>query len=514
MQLSAAIPVPPDWQRSAPIEQEYSLAVPLGYQPGAFAAPPRIAVMLHAFHVDLVPEIFAYLRQMPLPADLFVSTDSAAKQAALAPLLADWPQGRVEIRLTPNRGRDVAPKLIGLATAHAGYDLVLHLHTKRSTHESGMAGWRGYLLETLVGSAAVMYGIVEIFRQVPALGMLAPQHIDMLRPWIRWGANYDHAATLARRMGFDLSPTAPLDFPAGSMFWARPAALAPLLELGLDFADFDEERGQTDGTLAHAIERLYFLACEEAGFTWMKIAAPGLLHDERGVIPVNSAFALRRIVTRTAVSLRKLAQDEDRSHGLTTHLRAFPPAPLRPARITWRAVLGLEAPPRGTLAVLPLGWAPGPETGAGATAAHLPQGARLLMLDEAEEADCDIRLRAAFAAGADLVLLLGRPVALHPGAAGALLQMSAAGQARALLVPLAVPDFAPAPAAALDFTLPALPAGAAFAMPRTLYEAVGAMAGASLQAYAERAQAAGFAIRLCPRALFMPLSLPRQAGAA
>jgi lipopolysaccharide biosynthesis protein len=46
-----------------------------------------------------------------------------------------------------------------------------------------------------------------------------------------------------------------IEFPAGSMFWAKTVALKPLLEHPFAPNDFEPEVGQTDRTIMHAIER-------------------------------------------------------------------------------------------------------------------------------------------------------------------------------------------------------------------------------------------------------------------
>lgn len=64
------------------------------------------------------------------------------------------------------------------------------------------------------------------------------------------------AATLLGRLSPHDVPQHCSDFPAGSFFWARVNCLMPLFALGLTEDDFEEESGQLDGTLAHAIERV------------------------------------------------------------------------------------------------------------------------------------------------------------------------------------------------------------------------------------------------------------------
>lgn len=283
---------PPDPVTSRPAAADWSVAVPFGYAPPPWE--PKLAVVCHLFHPAVAPELLHYLRQLPVPADLLVSTDTEDKATELRGVLGGWDKGAFEVCVTPNRGRDIAPKLVGFGDAHGRYDLVLHLHSKVSSHAGFLRPWRSYLFETLMGSPEVVRSILEAFRVLPDLGMVAPQHFEAVRRWLGWNGNYEAAAGLARRMGFPLSPVRALDFPSGSMFWARPAALKPLLDLGLRFEDFPEEGAQLDHTPAHAIERLFFHACERSGHTWLKVAQPALMHGTAQIAAIVSPADLSR----------------------------------------------------------------------------------------------------------------------------------------------------------------------------------------------------------------------------
>lgn len=285
-----------------PLSEDASMAVPFSYRP-APPETPKAAAIVHAFYPDLVPEILRYLRNIPFPIDLFFSTDSEEKRTAIEAVLEGWANGSVAVRVFPNRGRDIAPKIVGFADVYPSYDYVLHLHSKASLHEPKLAPWRRYLLETLVGSPAVVSSITEVFEREPSVGLVAPQHYDYIRRWLGWENNFSQARRVAARMGISLSPEQALDFPSGSMFWARSAALKPILDLNLTFDDFPDESRQTDGTLAHVIERLYYYAAESAGFSWVKVARPEFMVDARMAETVVSPRDLQRFVVEKTPTL-------------------------------------------------------------------------------------------------------------------------------------------------------------------------------------------------------------------
>jgi hypothetical protein len=288
----------------APAANPYAAVVPFGR---AFP-PPRlqaaIGVVAHMFYPELAAEMRGYLEHLPGAADVYLSTDVEAKRQPILSAFAGWSKGVVQVRLAPNRGRDVAPKLIAFKDVYDRHPYVLHLHGKRSPHDSGLRLWRYFIYETLIGSPAVAASILSAFDHAPSLGMIAPQHYHLVRNAIGWGDNLSFGQDLARRMGFELDPAAPLDFPSGSMFWARSAALRPLLDLGLTPDDFPPEQAQHDGTMAHAIERLYFLSCERAGLQWIHVERQPMAYEPTAPpSPIEDLDGLQDHLRRRTVRL-------------------------------------------------------------------------------------------------------------------------------------------------------------------------------------------------------------------
>ncbi|TDR85416.1 rhamnan synthesis F family protein [Enterovirga rhinocerotis] len=218
----------------------------------------RVATVAHVYYPELWPAIRAAHATLPAGARLIVT--APARQAAL---LAERAAGDplVDVVEVPNRGRDIAPFLHLLQSGRLdGLDAVLKIHTKRSPHLRDGDLRRRLLYAALAGSRKATASILAQFAD-PKVGLVGLSWCFRSAPPY-WMANRDRVEALAARM--EGRPA--LGFFEGSMFWVRPSALAPLRALRLETSDFEEEGGQLDGALHHAVERVFPIAAAAAGF--------------------------------------------------------------------------------------------------------------------------------------------------------------------------------------------------------------------------------------------------------
>src|SRR5579872_1629890 len=221
-------------------------------------------------YTDLMEHVAGYLRRIPFPFDCIVTlTDGAAAGEVSRILRSGVPQARVAIVTVINKGRDVKPFYTDLAPMLPRYDIIAHIHGKKSVFNRGAtAGWLDYLLDCLLGSETTVRKILGRFEEDEKTGLIYPAIFPGLPYWANsWLCNRSWAARLGERLQLAELPQGFFSFPAGNMFWARTAALEPLLNLGLSENDYPEEKGQTDGEIMHALERLVSVASRAHGFT-------------------------------------------------------------------------------------------------------------------------------------------------------------------------------------------------------------------------------------------------------
>jgi lipopolysaccharide biosynthesis protein len=139
------------WLRAGRPSGRWSRQVigPLETRPTA-TAPLRIALHAHFYFVLSASDLAVRLAGNVTRCDLFLSTDTNAKAAYLKKVFAAH-TGTVEIRVMPNRGRDIGPFLTGFAReiVSSGYDVFGHIHGKQSLSVDAEMGnmWREFLWE-------------------------------------------------------------------------------------------------------------------------------------------------------------------------------------------------------------------------------------------------------------------------------------------------------------------------------------------------------------------------------
>ncbi len=242
-------------------------------------ASDRYAVVAHVFYPDLWPEIVAVWSTLPAGSRLIVTVPSEKANEIRA-----ITQGvsLIEVYECENRGRDIAPFI---ALLNAGlldrFDAVLKIHTKKSPHLKKGEMRRKLLFAALSGNIGNVQRIITHFND-PRVGLVG------FAPLFRshrsfWMGNRDIVERLCRRMQPNGKPV--LGFFEGSMFWVRPASLAPIRYMALLTHEFDDEVGQLDGALHHGLERLIGISARAAGFNILSTRGHQLMGGKRGDRP-------------------------------------------------------------------------------------------------------------------------------------------------------------------------------------------------------------------------------------
>ncbi|MGV2929486.1 glycosyltransferase [Vreelandella venusta] len=209
---------------------------------------PSLAVVVHAYHLDLVALLGERLAFFSEPFDLFITTPHAPDTPEIVALQQRFPGA--EVVCCPNRGRDIAP-FLQLLPSLQRYDWCLKLHTKQGVTAVAKQ-WRDALLESVLPAADDLRNLVAYLRSDSSLRLAGPRQLFMSQQAMQFG-NRPWLEKLCPQLGVPLHED--WGFFAGSMFWFRPQALADVASLA-NTLTFEPESGAQDGQLAHALERL------------------------------------------------------------------------------------------------------------------------------------------------------------------------------------------------------------------------------------------------------------------
>lgn len=224
--------------------------------------PAELAVVLHLHYPDMWPEFAKILSRQHFAFDLFVTLSGApplCKQLRQE-IKAAYPGARVWT--LPNHGRDILPfaHLVNSGLLFP-YRAVCKLHSKKSPHRADGDLWRRTLVAGVLGDPALTQRRLCTFLERRDMALwVADGQLCRGADW--WGANRPRAEALLDRIG---EQAGELIFPAGSIYWIKPALLDRIGALGLSAADFEPEQALVDGTTAHAMERVLGCLAATAG---------------------------------------------------------------------------------------------------------------------------------------------------------------------------------------------------------------------------------------------------------
>ena len=235
----------------------------------------KIAIQAHIYYDDLIYEIINKIKNIPVKYDLFITTNNIVNKKLIELYIEkELIPNKYEILIVENKGRDILPLLTQFNhKIIKKYKYFCHIHSKKTTFTYFGDNWRQYLLENLLGSKEIISEILTDFENNDKLGFIFPE------AYYKTLLEYGNTLTKEDRyyMNFLIQKIDKykkigdkIDFPIGNMFWAKVNSVYQIFEINIK-NEFPKENMQIDGTIMHAIERIWLFLVKLNGYYYKKI---------------------------------------------------------------------------------------------------------------------------------------------------------------------------------------------------------------------------------------------------
>lgn len=225
----------------------------------------RIVIHIHVYYIDLIPVFIHYLLHILEPFDLYISIPHHLKTSEIELKFkqALTEVQRIVVRHVQNRGRNFGALIIEFGWSLLDYDVMLHIHSNKYSHNLACRSWLKHILDRLLGSENSVDFILNLFKD-DAVVVYPGAFSSVAEDANSWRENRSISAQLLKKISkIDVNKFPVIEYPVGGMFWVRPKAIKSLLTAQLKYSDFPKNSKKTDGTLAHAIERIILLLAKE-----------------------------------------------------------------------------------------------------------------------------------------------------------------------------------------------------------------------------------------------------------
>lgn len=252
--------------------------LPRDYTMNPQPSKAKVALVMHLYFMDILEESLGMALSMPKGADIYITAHTEEKVKTIekmaAKMLKDY---KVKVIQIENKGRDVSAILVGAAPYIKDYDYVCFFHDKKCNYvKPGTVGeaFKYTCYENNLASKAYVRNVIDLFDREERLGLLVPP-VPNSGPYFigcvemkGWASAFE----CTRKLAEDMELKAPITYakrpiaPIGTVFWFRMDAMRKLFDYGWKYDDFPKEPAMVDGTIMHAVERIYPYVGQDAGY--------------------------------------------------------------------------------------------------------------------------------------------------------------------------------------------------------------------------------------------------------
>lgn len=239
----------------------------------------KTAVAAHIYYPDRVEICMSYLIQTPAPIDLYLTTGNEVTFEALKVYKSKQSQWRdrqnIYISLIPNRGRDMGALWVADRKLFYEYEYVCYVHDKKTSGNLGteMSGdmYQYDVLENCLKNRDYIDNVLALFEDNPIIGFLCPpspkffDYVNLMGN--EWTECFERTMELAAKLHLNIvADEKKHPFTFSNTFWCRTAALKPLADSEFRYEDFPQEPLPRDGSVSHALERIYGYVAQSQGY--------------------------------------------------------------------------------------------------------------------------------------------------------------------------------------------------------------------------------------------------------
>lgn len=232
-----------------------------------------VAIAVYLYYEDTLDIYFSYLDVIPEQISLYIIS---SRQVILDRTRSRFPERKNMVFLRKkNRGRDVSVLLVTFREVALQYQYICFLHDKKAKHsrmEEDIEIWIKNLWENTIGSKDYIYNVLQILEGSPQIGLLVPpeplgQHFAA---WYgdAWGSNFGNTERLCKELNVKDCDLNREKYPItlSTVFWVRTESLRKIFLKEWKYEDFPEEPMPIDGTISHALERIWGYVVQDAGY--------------------------------------------------------------------------------------------------------------------------------------------------------------------------------------------------------------------------------------------------------